>query len=95
MVTKDLIDDVASKARLSKKEAEAAINAVFAGITDGLINDPEHKVLVSGFGIFEVKETKARKGVNPATQEAIEIPSSKRVSFRVSKTLKEAVKYFK
>ena len=43
MVTKDLIDDVASKARLSKKEAEAAINAVFAGITDGLINDPEHK----------------------------------------------------
>ena len=88
----ELVSAIATKADLSKKEAEAAINAVFAGITDGLINDPEHKVLVSGFGIFEVKETKARKGVNPATQEAIEIPSSKRVSFRVSKTLKEAVK---
>lgn len=92
MVTKDLIDDVASKARLSKKDAEAAINAVFAGITDGLLNDPEHKVLISGFGIFEVKETKARKGVNPLTQESIDIPASKRIAFRVSKTLKESVK---
>lgn len=92
MVTKDLIDDVASKARLSKKDAEAAINAVFAGITDGLIKDAEHKVLISGFGIFEVRETKARKGVNPATQETIDIPASKRVTFRVSKTLKDAVK---
>lgn len=92
MVTKDLIDDVASKARLTKKDAEAAINAVFAGIIDGLIKDPEHKVLISGFGIFEVKETRARKGVNPATQASIEIPASKRISFRVSKTLKDAAK---
>ncbi len=68
MVTKDLVDDVAAKARISKKDAEAAINAVFAGIADGLFHDPEHKVLISGFGIFEIKETKARKGVNPATQ---------------------------
>lgn len=92
MVTKDLIADVAQKARLSKKDAEAAINAVFAGITDGLITDKSHKVLISGFGIFEVKETKARQGVNPATQAAIEIPASKKITFRVSKTLKEAIK---
>lgn len=92
MVTKDLIDDVASKARINKKDAEAAIDAVFAGIADGLVHDPEHKVLISGFGIFEVKETKERIGVNPATQAKIKIPASKRVTFRVSKTLKEAVK---
>lgn len=91
MVTKDLVGDVASKARISKKDAEAAINAVFAGIIDGLVNG-DHKVLISGFGIFEVKETKARKGVNPATQEKIDIPATRRVSFRVSKTLKDAVK---
>lgn len=90
MVIKDLVDDVAAKARLTKKDAEAAINAVFAGIADGLVTDG--KVLISGFGIFEVKETKARKGVNPATQEKIDIPASRRVTFRVSSTLKNAVK---
>lgn len=92
MVTKDLIDDVATKARISKKDAETAIQAVFAGIADGLVHDKEHKVLISGFGIFEVKTTKARKGVNPATQEKIDIPAARRVTFRVSKTLKDAVK---
>lgn len=90
MLVKDLVDDVASKARISKKDAETAIYAVFTGITDGLIK--EGRVLISGFGIFEVKKTKARKGVNPATQEKIDIPASNRVTFRVSSTLKEAVK---
>lgn len=90
MLIKDLVDDVAAKARISKKDAETAINAVFAGIADGLVK--EGKVLISGFGIFEIKQTKARKGVNPATQEKIDIPASTRVTFRVSSTLKEAVK---
>ncbi len=90
MVIKDLVDDVADKARITKKDAEAAINAVFAGIAQGLAN--EGKVLISGFGIFEVKETKARRGVNPATQEKIDIPASKRVTFRASSTLRTVIK---
>ena len=90
MVIKDLVDDVADKARITKKDAEAAINAVFAGIAQGLAN--EGKVLISSFGIFEVKETKARRGVNPATQEKIDIPASKRVTFRASSTLRSAIK---
>ncbi|HBR85793.1 MAG TPA: DNA-binding protein [Firmicutes bacterium] len=90
MVIKDLIDDVAARARLTKKDAEAAINSVFAGITEGLTTDG--KVLISGFGIFEVKETKARRGVNPSNGDKINIPASKRVTFRVSSTLKDAIK---
>ena len=90
MVIKDLVDAVAEKARITKKDAEAAISAVFEGISQGLVN--EGKVSISGFGVFEVKETAARTGVNPATQEKIEIPASKRVTFRVSSALKDAVK---
>jgi len=90
MVAKDLVDDVAKKAQLTKKDAEKAIDAVFAGIIDGLLK--EGKVMVSNFGIFEVKVAKARNGVNPSTQSRIEIPETKRVKFRASKTLKDAVK---
>ena len=90
MVIKDLVDDVADKARITKKDAEKAINAIFTGILQGLVTDG--KVLISGFGIFEIKDTKARKGVNPATQEKIDIPASRRVTFRASSTMKEAVK---
>ncbi len=90
MVAKDLVAYVAKEAKITNKDADQAIKSVFDGIVGALAKGD--KVLISGFGIFEVKETKARKGVNPATQAKIDIPASKRVTFRVSKTLKEAIK---
>ena len=51
-----------------------------------------NKVDISGFGKFEVKERKARMGVNPSNGEAIEIAASKSVGFKAAKALKESVK---
>lgn len=90
MVKKELINYVAEKANLSKKDAEAAVNAVFDGIVETLKADG--KVQLVGFGSFEVKERAARTDTNPATGAAIEIPASKAPVFKAGKALKETIK---
>ena len=82
-----LIDVVAKTADLKKKQAEAAVEAVFAAITDALADGD--KVTVIGFGTFEVREQAAREGRNPATGEKIEIPECKRPAFSASQALKD------
>ncbi len=90
MVKKELINYVAEKANLSKKDAEAAVNAVFDGIVETLKADG--KVQLVSFGSFEVKERAARTGTNPTTGAAIEIPASKAPVFKAGKALKESIK---
>jgi nucleoid DNA-binding protein len=56
-------------------------------ITNALVSGD--KVDLRGLGIFESKESKARMGRNPSTGAAIEIPASRKASFRPGKELKE------
>ena len=86
----DLVAAVAAKAEISKKDAEAAVSAVFASITDALADGD--KVSLVGFGTFEVKERAARTGLNPRTGEKLSIPASKAPAFKAGKALKDAVK---
>jgi len=86
----DLIDKVASATDLTKKDATAAVEAVFDSVTDTLANG--EKVQVIGFGNFEVRDRAARKGRNPQTGEEIQIPATKVPAFKAGKALKEAVK---
>lgn len=90
MTKKELINYVAEKSNLSKKDAETAVNAVFDGIVEALKTDG--KIQLVGFGSFEVKERAARTGFNPATGAAIEIPASKVPVFKAGKALKESIK---
>ena len=85
----ELINAVAEKAALSKKDSEAAVNATLEAIT-GALSDGE-KVQLVGFGSFEVKKREARVGRNPKTKEAIEIPASKVPVFKAGKALKDVV----
>lgn len=87
---KNLVEIVAEKLDITKKEATVAVEAVFESMADTLAEG--NKVDISGFGKFEVKVRAARKGINPATKEAIEIPETKAPVFKASKALKEAVK---
>lgn len=86
----ELVAAVATKANLSKKDAEAAVKAVLDAVTEALADG--EKVALVGFGTFEVKERAARTGKNPRTGEAIEIPASKVPSFKAGAALKNAVK---
>ena len=84
-----LVGYVAKETGLTKKDAGIAVVKVLDGIKMGLETDG--KVTLVGFGTFELYERKARKGHNPKTGEALEIPSKTALKFRVSKALKEAV----
>ena len=85
----ELVASVAEVAELTKKDAEKAVNAVFASVQKALVEDD--KVQLIGFGTFEVRTRAARKGRNPQTGETIEIPASKNPVFKAGKALKEAV----
>ena len=84
-----LIEAVAAKADLKKKDAEAAVNAVTAAIAEAL--KAGDKVQLVGFGTFEVKTREARDGRNPRTGEKITIAASKHPAFTAGKALKDSV----
>ena len=85
----DLVANIAAKAGLTKKDAEAALNAVVASIEEALVKGD--KVALVGFGTFETKTRAARTGINPRTKQAIKIPASKVPAFKISKALKDKV----
>ncbi|KGB50977.1 DNA-binding protein [Leuconostoc mesenteroides P45] len=86
----ELVDSVAKATGLTKKDATASVDAVFASIEESLKNG--EKVQLIGFGNFEVRDRAARKGRNPQTGEEIQIAASKVPAFKPGKALKDAVK---
>lgn len=87
---KALVESVAEKLEMTKKDATVAVDTVFEEIAETLANGG--KVDISGFGKFEVSERAARKGINPATKQPLDIPASKSPKFKAAKALKDAVK---
>ena len=85
-----LVEAVAAKTNLKKKEADAAVNAVIEAITEELATGG--KVQIVGFGTFKVKERAARSGINPKTMTKIDIPAAKIPTFVPGKALKDAIK---
>ena len=84
-----LVNEVAAKANIKKKDAEAAVSAVLECITEALVNDD--KVQIVGFGTFRVKHREAHEGRNPATGENIMIDASRSPSFTAGKALKDKI----
>lgn len=85
----DLINAVAEKTGLSKKDSDKAVNAVIAAIVESVAR--EEKVQIVGFGTFEVRVRSARKGRNPRTKEEIDIPESRLPVFKAGQPFKAAV----
>ncbi len=83
----ELINAVAEKAGLSKKDAKDAIEATLETIKETVKKGD--KIQLIGFGNFEPKTNKARTGINPATKETIQIAESKSVRFKVGKGFKD------
>jgi len=84
----DLVAKVQEIAGIESKAAtEKAVNAVLEAIKEGLKKDGSVQII--GFGSFEIKERKARTGVNPASGEKIKIAASKAIGFKAGKALKD------
>ena len=85
----ELINAVAEKAALSKKDSESPVPAALDAITAALAEGDEVRLV--GFGTFEVKKREARIGRNPKTKEEIQIPATKVPAFKPGKALKDIV----
>ena len=85
----ELIEAIAKEASLSKKDAEAALNAYTSVVTKTLKKGD--KITLVGFGTFEVRKRAARKGKNPQTGEAIKIKAAKVPAFNPGKGLKDTI----
>jgi len=83
---RDLVEIVAEKARISKKDAQAAVDVSFEMIEKAVLKGEE--VNISNFGVFAPKTRKTREGTHPKKHTRIVIEESRTVVFRPSKSLK-------
>jgi DNA-binding protein HU-beta len=85
----ELVDAVAEKANVTKKQADAVLSAAIDTIIEAVASGD--KVTLVGFGSFESRERKAREGRNPKTNEKMEIPATKVPAFSAGKLFREKV----
>ena len=86
----ELVAALAAKTELSKKDSEAALNALIDVIGETIAKG--EKVQLIGFGTFETRQRKARQGRNPRKPgEVIDIAAAKAPVFKAGKALKDAV----
>lgn len=89
MTKAELIDKVAAKTKMTKKDSAKAIDIIIDAVSGALAKG--NKVQLVGFGSFEVRKREARKGRNPQTGAEIKIAARKVPVFRAGKALKVAV----
>ena len=91
MTKQDLVNTAANKAGVTKKDAQAVLDAVLTTVTTALKKG--ETVTITGFGTFRVSSRAARNGVNPRNpQMKIKIPAMKLPAFKAGKSLKDAVR---
>lgn len=86
-----LAEKLVEKVGLKKKHAILALETLIETMTETLAKG--EKVQLIPFGIFNIKQRKAREGRNPRTGEKVHIKARKAVSFRVGKSLKKALNH--
>jgi integration host factor subunit alpha len=89
MTKADLIETVSGTCGFSKKESAGLVECVFSLAKECLQSGEDLKI--SGFGKFEVKQKKSRRGRNPHTGETLEISARRILSFKPSQLLKDAL----
>ena len=89
MNKQDLILQVANKIQITQKMAEEVLNSTLDGIVKTVSKG--NKVTLVGFGTFEGRKRKQRKGRNPQTGQEIEIPASTVPKFSAGKFFKQTV----
>jgi DNA-binding protein HU-beta len=85
----ELVDAIAEKANVTKKQADSVLTAALETIIQAVSSGD--KVTLVGFGSFEPRERKAREGRNPKTNEKMEIPATKVPAFSAGKLFRERV----
>ena len=89
----EIVQQLATRANISRADAQRAVDALFS-VDTGIISQAlksGDKVQITGFGSFETKQREARKGRNPRTGKEIDIAASTSAAFRPGKGLKDSI----
>ena len=89
MTRVQLVDKLAYRMKVTKKDADTYLTAFLDSIMDTLAKD--RRVVVQGFGSFKINEYKARVAKKPLTGEVIHLPVRRKPSFHAGKELRERV----
>ncbi|MBN4077818.1 integration host factor subunit beta [Nitrospina gracilis] len=89
MTKANLVERVADKIHVTKKQAEVVINALLESIRDSLSEG--NNVEIRGFGSFRIRERNARIARNPKSGQAVEVPAKKVPFFKAGKDLRDIV----
>ena len=85
----ELIDSVANEAKISKADAQRALDSTIESITKALKEG--ERVALIGFGSFSISKRAARTGRNPQTGKEIKIAAKKVAKFKAGAELSKAV----
>ena len=85
----EIVAAIADGLEVTRKDAERAVDTVFKMIGEALADGD--KVVISGFGTFEVRTRVAREGRNPRTGETVKIPARTAVTIKAGSKLKDAL----
>ncbi len=85
----ELVDKIAEKANVTKKDADAILSAMLDVILETVASGD--KVTLVGFGTFEARDRQAREGRNPSTGQPIKIPATRVPAFSAGKVFKDKV----
>ena len=85
----ELVNYVATELKFTKVDAQKAVDAVLAGISDSLKKGEDMRLV--GFGSFSIQKSTAREGRNPRTGDKIQIAACNKPIFKAGKELKDSV----
>lgn len=91
MTKAELVEEVARAADLTKKDAEVVVDEVFAAIIESL--NRGEKIELRGFGSFRIRQRNSRRGRNPKTGDAVDIPAKAVPYFKPGKELRELINH--
>jgi nucleoid DNA-binding protein len=89
---KEIVKQISEKLGLTQLKTKEIVQLTFDAIVETLLNDPDHRIELRNFGVFEVKQRKARKARNPRTGERVDVPPKNVVTFKPGKEMEERVR---
>ncbi len=90
MTKKEIVKQIADKLDLTQLKTKEIVQHTFDAIVDTLLE--VGRIELRNFGVFEVKQRKARKARNPRTGERVDVPPKYVVTFKPGKEMEERVR---
>ena len=90
MTKKEIVKQIADRIEETQLKTKEIVQLTFEAIVDTLIKD--RRIELRNFGVFEVKQRKARKARNPRTGQRVDVPPKNVVTFKPGKEMEERVR---